>query len=152
MASTKDLKAVFSVIIYLFCSAYVQAQDKWVLSKNADGIRIYSLSCSKSHIKKLKADFSAKTTVDKLAATLLDLPGYGEWVYSTKTTTLVKQLGPRELLYYTEKHIPWPMSNRDAVIQLKVEAPDSTGVLVARLTSVPGTVPIKKDIVRTKPC
>jgi hypothetical protein len=109
---------------------------------------VYSQGCSKSNIKKLKADFSAKTTVAKLAATLLNLSGYSQWVYSTKTTTLVKQLAPNELLYYTEKHMPWPMSNRDAVIQLKVEQPDSAGVLIARMTAVPGNVPTKKDVVR----
>jgi START domain. len=148
MGRIKVLKTICSIIIYLFCSTYIHAQDKWVLSKNTDGIRVYSLSCSKSHIKKLKADFTVKSTTAKLAATLLDLPGYAEWVYSTKTTTLVKQLNPREVLYYTEKHMPWPMSNRDAVIQLKVEQPDSTGVLIARLTSMPGIVPVKKDVVR----
>lgn len=148
MAKIKGLKTVCSIITYLLCFTYTHAQDKWVLSKNTDGIRVYTLSNSKSHIKKLKADFSAKTTVAKLAGTLLHLPGYSQWVYSTKSTTLIKQVGPRELVYHTEKHMPWPMSNRDAVIQLKVEQPDNAGVLVARLTAVPGFVAVKKDVVR----
>lgn len=134
-------------VILAFSPLCCLGQDKWELRKNTDGIRVYT-HCSNTKLKRLKADFTVRCTPQELAATLLDLNGYNQWVYSTKKTQLLKQISPKQVLYYTEKSMPWPMSNRDAVIQLTVEEPDSAGVVTAHLNTVAGTVPVHKDIVR----
>jgi hypothetical protein len=41
-------------------------------------------------------------------------------VYSNKSSYLLKRNSAYDFIYYAETTIPWPMSNRDAVIHLKI--------------------------------
>jgi hypothetical protein len=47
-----------------------------------------------------------------------------EWIYKNKKSYILKQLTPTNFIYYNETVLPWPASNRDAVIHLIIY-PDS---------------------------
>jgi hypothetical protein len=79
---------------------------------------------------------------------LLDVNTGGEWVYSTKSSVLLKQVSPSELYYYSEVRLPWPLSNRDFVARLITSQDPRTHVVTIDGPTVPDYVPVKKDIVR----
>jgi hypothetical protein len=41
-------------------------------------------------------------------------------VYNVKNSHIIRKINPYDLYYYTETIMPWPMSNRDAVVHLKI--------------------------------
>jgi hypothetical protein len=59
-------------------------------------------------------------TFDKLISIISDVKGHKEWVYNNKTSYILKKNSANDFIYYTETTIPWPMSNRDAIIHLKI--------------------------------
>jgi hypothetical protein len=69
-------------------------------------------------------------------------------VYHTKTCTLIKQVSPSELYYYSEINMPWPTANRDFVAHLTVTQDPVTKVISIDGPAVQGMVPQKKGIVR----
>ena len=69
-------------------------------------------------------------------------------MYHTKSCTLLKQVSPSELYYYSEISIPWPAQNRDFVAHLIVKQDPQTRVVDVDGPAVPDFVPLKTGIVR----
>ena len=124
------------------------AGDKWELKKESDGIKIYTATVANANVKALKADFTATGTAAQLAAVLLDVNAQKQWVYRTQTSSLIKRIAAHEILYYTEKCMPWPISNRDGVMRLKIEQDAITHEMTVIVSSVPDVMPAKPGIIR----
>jgi hypothetical protein len=57
-------------------------------------------------------------------------------------------VSPAEVYYYSEVNLPWPLSNRDFIAQLKVRQDSVTRVVTVDGPTVSDYLPEKKDIVR----
>lgn len=151
MTAFRSLLKTAPLFLVLMCAAWdVQAQDKWELKKNSDGIRIYTRTVAGSEIKELKADFEAAGTISRLAGLLLDVPGQKDWVYSTKLSTVVKVIGEQELIYYSEKSMPWPVTNRDVVMHVKLVQDPAKRTLTMNAWAENNVIPVKKSLVRVQ--
>ncbi|MBS1773627.1 MAG: hypothetical protein JST82_12275 [Bacteroidetes bacterium] len=138
-----------AVLLFLILTSLIaEAENKWELRKNSEGIKIYTRSVEGSGIKELKAEFEATGNIRQLAKILLDIPGQKDWVYSTKASTVVKVIAENELIYYSEKSMPWPVSNRDVVTRVKVLQDTAKGTLTLTAFSENNIIPVKKNIVR----
>lgn len=132
----------------LCCGLHASAQHNWKLDSETDGIKVYSAPVVESKVKALKVECDYNATLSQLIAVLLDVKTCTEWVYSTKSCTLLKRVSPSELYYYSEINIPWPAQNRDFVAHLTVTQNPETKVVYMDGPAVPGMVPVKKGIVR----
>ena len=52
------------------------------------------------------------------------------------------------IIYYSEIALPWPLSNRDAVIQISFAKDTVNNLLHIRAKSIPGVIPKYPDLVR----
>lgn len=95
-------------------------QNNWKLTKDKDGIRVYESEAKNSGIKNIKVECTVDGTCDKMRYILTNVSQYKNWVYSNKTAYLLKQVTPTEYYYYAETSVPWPLSNRDAVVHTRV--------------------------------
>jgi hypothetical protein len=66
---------------------------------------------------------------------------FSEWIYNSKASKLLQQITPLDFIYYTETHIPWPLSNRDAVIHLRIKTDSLPRVLAIAGSGEPDRVP-----------
>src|SRR6186713_1044434 len=96
----------------------VYGQENWKLKSNKDGIAIFLRSLPDSKFKAVKVECEVNATLSQLVAVILDVKTGAEWVYSTKSSILLRQVSPSELFYYSEVSIPWPASNRDFIAHL----------------------------------
>jgi len=124
------------------------AGGKWVLKKEVDGIRIYTSTSDDSKFKSICVTLTTTGTPAQLAAILMDIPGQTDWVYSTKSSKVLKRVSDAEVICYSEKTMPWPVSNRDVVLQFRVAVDAATGVLTARGNTVQWPVAEKDGVVR----
>ena len=123
-------------------------QHTWKLSKDKDGIKVYLAENPKSKFKNIKVECTLQGTYDKLIAILTDIEHLKDWVYNTKISYLVKKISPHDLYYYTETYIPWPMSNRDAVVHLRIMKDSLQRFIRITSTSENRFIPEKDDKVR----
>ena len=133
------------------CSGFVfsaNGQYKWKLSKDKDGIKVYQSELQHSSYKAIKVECLLEGNYDKLIAVLRNVSGQKDWVYHNKTAYIVKQVNPYEFYYYTEATLPWPMSNRDAVVHLKMDRDSLNRFLKIMSVSVPDYISEKSGIVR----
>lgn len=123
-------------------------QNDWKLRSDKEGIAIYTRTPSDSKFKAIRVICDLDATLSQMVALLLDVNTGAEWVYSTKSSVLLKQVSPSELLYYSEVSIPWPASNRDFIARLKAVQDTHTRVVTIYGPTEPDYLPVKKDIVR----
>jgi len=140
----KLLAKIFWAI--LFCSVVATGfcQNKWKLSKDKDGIKVFQAENPKSKFKSIRVECTLPGTFEKLIAAVTDIEHLKDWVYNTKSSYLIKKISAYDLYYYTEISIPWPMSNRDVVVHLKI-ARDSSQNVVKILATNENRVSPEKD-------
>ena len=109
------MKSIFikiRVLIFcLFLSSIVFSQSNWKLSKDNDGIKVYTADNPKSKFQSIKVECTLEGTFDKLIGILSDVNRHKEWVYNNKTSYILKKNSANDFIYYSETSIPWPMSN-----------------------------------------
>lgn len=123
-------------------------QTDCILRKDDFGIRVYSCPSKHSKFKLIKAEFTVTATANKLTAMWLDPENYTKWQYNTVEANLIKRLNNNEIIYYTEVAAPWPVSNRDLVVHLKVSEDKQTKNLHVSANSVSDIVPLKEQKIR----
>jgi hypothetical protein len=131
----------------LFCAG-VFAQAAWKLTTEENGVKIYSRSSPDSKIKTLKVETELEATVSQLVALLIDVPASENWVYHTKSCTLIRKVSASEMFYHTEASLPWPLSNRDFVSHMRIHQDPVSKVVTVDAPAIPGEIPPKKGIVR----
>lgn len=124
------------------------SQYKWKLSKDKDGIKVYLSENPRSKFKSIKVECTLLGTFDQLISILTDVEHLKDWVYNTKTSYLIKKISPYDMYYYTETTIPWPMSNRDAVVHLRIIRDSSQSFVKISSTNENRLVPEKDGKVR----
>ncbi len=134
--------------ILFFLSANSFSQNDWALRLDKEGIKVYSKNLDNSPYKAIKTVCTIDASLSRLTAVLLDINNTTDWVYSTKTATLLSQPAPSELVYYSEVDIPWPASNRDFIVSMKVSQNARTKAVTVLADNKPTYLPENKNIVR----
>lgn len=116
-------------------------QYNWKLEKDKNGIKVYSSDMSNSSFKAVKVECTLTGSYTKLVSILTKVPQFSNWIYNTKLSKLVRQTTPLDFVYYSETHLPWPLSNRDAVIHLRIRTDSLPRVLTIMGSGVPDLVP-----------
>jgi len=112
-------RAAYLLILCLVMS-YSFGQYHWKLTRNKDGIKVYVAENPRSKYKSIKVECILPGDFDRLIHILTDIDHLKDWVYNTKLSYLIKKISAYDLYYYTETSIPWPMSNRDVVVHLRI--------------------------------
>jgi hypothetical protein len=139
---------IFFATLLVLDMTSVFAQTDWNLKSEKHGIKVYSGAVSDSKYKAIRVECEINANASQLVAVLLDIKTCPEWVDHTKSCTLIKQVSPSELYYYSEINIPWPAQNRDFVAHLIVRQDPVTKVVTVDGPAVTGFVPVKDGIVR----
>lgn len=138
------LFAVLSILLFIITG--VKAQDNWELRRNENGISIYSRRLDKIVELRLLTEFN--TTSDNLIAQLENIPNYVNWVYGNKRTGIIKKISDHDIIYFTEAHLPWPIADRDLVVELTITPATATTPLIIIAKSIQGILPPKPHFIR----
>jgi hypothetical protein len=139
-------KKLFLVSILVFAFVAVMAQGNWELKKNENGIAVYTRKAATGNLKELRVVCELNATKAQLISTLQDIGNYNDWVYSNKKSEILKSLNPYKIIYYTESRLPWPIKDRDLIVQLDIDS--GPEILEIQAKSLPEYLPQNKKFVR----
>lgn len=142
------MKKMILCLLILCMGGIAGAETKWELKKDQEGIKVYTGNVPNTNIKAVKAVFVLDATLSQLTALLLDTKAHEQWVYSTKTSYLVKNLGTGRQMYYSEVAMPWPLANRDVVADMVISQQPATKVMSVSVNAAQNGVPLDKNKVR----
>jgi hypothetical protein len=140
-------RCIFLLAGFLSLPSIVLTQTEWKLDRDKEGIKVYSSPYPDSKIKALKVVCTVESTLSQLAAVLMDIKNQDEWFYHTKSSIL-KEVSPSELFYYSELSLPFPMSNRDFIEHIVISQNSVTRVMTMIVQNLPDFIPAKKGLVR----
>ena len=124
------------------------AQYQWKLQRSSEGIKVFVSDVAGSSFKAVKVECTFTGTYGKLISILTNVPQHNKWIYNCKTSYLLKKVGPLDIIYYSETSMPWPISNRDAVIQLEIDTENLPNHLTISGKGQPKYIPEKQGKAR----
>jgi hypothetical protein len=139
---------VFVFLVLCFQFGSVSGQPDWKLVAHEDGIQVYCRSVAGSKIRALKATFEIHSGLRQVVSLLLDLNAAKQWIGHTKSCSLLKQISPSELYYYTEVALPWPLNNRDFVSHMEIFQDPVSYIVTINIPPVSGMISERPGIVR----
>lgn len=106
-------------------------EEGWTLARDRAGIQVWTRSIPDYPIREFKAVTTVKTTLNGLVALIMDTPNATRWVYRTTRIDLLKRDDVRGyFLIQVLMDFPWPMSNRDAIMEGYIRQDDNGVVTV----------------------
>lgn len=140
------MKKLFLFSVLLFELSAVMSQGKWELQRNQNGIEVYTRKAATGNLKELRVLCELDATKAQLISTLQDIADYNAWVFSNKKSVVLKTIDPQRVIYYTQSHLPWPIKDRDLIVELSITPnPDGLNVLAK---SMPDYLPQKNNYIR----
>jgi len=150
-AKKNKMRLKLSIFLTLtFIARMAIAQGDWTFKTESSGIKVYVDNKSSMKVKPIKVESSINATPGQIAAVLLDIKNYPDWVYKIKSTSLIKQTSATDLFYYAEVNMPWPAHNRDFAAHITATQNPETKVITVNAPSVADLVPDKEGLTRIK--
>jgi hypothetical protein len=142
------IKRLLLLVLLIKLPGFALSQGKWQLVRDQDGIKVYTRRLTSEKFKEVRATFQVKGSEDQLIRLLQNIPIYKDWSYGTKRTFLISRKGRDSLIYYSEIELPWPLSNRDLVVELTFKRDTAARLLHIQAKNLPGIVPPGPRLVR----
>ncbi len=129
------------LFIGVFCINNCFSQTEWSLKKDKDGIKVYTGKLADSKFNAIRVTCKLTGNLSSLASILLQPEFQPEWVIATKTSKLVKRLSNNHLYYYNIASLPWPLENRDMVIDLSIHQDSVTKKMMIYANAIDKVMP-----------
>lgn len=143
------MKFTFFTLLLCLCCAVSPAQGVWKLRRDEDGIKVFTTNTINSDFKSIKVECTVKATLPALIAFLMDIDKQHDWVYNTRSSQLLKQLAPNEVIFYAEVSVPWPGTNRDYVAHFTINQV-SPSLTIIDSRAEPDLLPEKEGLIRVR--
>ena len=138
---------ILFIMTVSLCFSQGKAGD-WEITKDKDGIVVYTRPRNGGKLKETKTISDLKGGVDAIAGILKDYAKYKDWVDRTKESDVLKRPSSNEYIVYFESASPWPVSNRDLVLRVKVDKMSDKYGYIFNQFYLPHYIPEKESIVR----
>jgi hypothetical protein len=123
----------------------------WKLVSDRDAIQVFVRHTDTSRLKAFRG-VTRFALADEyaLAALFNDYASMPEWMYGVDSTEELRRDGPLHRYLYITTDLPWPLTNRDAAVDISVQqtlTPREESIII-RTEGVKGLLPDKEDYVR----
>ena len=124
--------------------------EGWKLSKDKDGILVYTQQVEDSKLKKFLAVTIIQAPKEAIIDLINDVENKVEWMSNLSSAKVIKKISDTEHIDYYESEIPWPIKNKDIVMHFKLEEDENSGSVFINYWSVPDYIPEKNSISRLR--
>lgn len=144
-----NTKSIFLLILFIVCTRLTFSQDNnWKLSKDQNGIRIYTRQVEGYAIEELRTQVTVKAPMSAVVAVITDADRYSTWIYSCTSSSILKKVSETEQYQYQVNDLPYPFSDRDIAIHFKIWLDAQTKKVFTSSVAEPEYIPVKEGLVR----
>ena len=141
-------RIIFSHAFLILALLNGLSAQPWNFVKEKDGIKLYTRNELKSSLKSTKGEAIFHAPIEKVFSLLAKVNNTDWW---DKDISEIKVLSYKEniyIQYYIIYDMPWPVADRDFVIESRISADPVTGDRTIFTKTLPNTIPEKPDLVR----
>jgi hypothetical protein len=125
------LLALACIVVTLASAAAPAPRDRigvddpsWHLESSSDGIALYSGSVPESKVVPVKAVATIPGTIEEVALVLEDISRRGDWISNFEQSVLLEKPNDYDQTEYLRVDLPWPASDRTAIVRVRVTVSD----------------------------
>ena len=145
--------AITAVILTLGWSGAFAAdkkEAKWKLALDQKGVKVHTRKIAGIDFKEFRGSTTVKTSLSSLVALVMDAAAASEWMKNCSKSELLKQTSPHAVYNYSLSKAPWPVKDRDSVIQQVVTQDKESLVVTIKQAAKPDFIAEKKGVIRVK--
>ena len=125
------------------------ADNNWqqVVDDLEDDIQVYVRTIPGSDLKAFKGTTRVKSRLTAAVALLEDYSVAPQWMYNCKAIDVIERQSSTQLLSYMVSDAPWPVSERDVVVESQL-LQSGDGTVTIKLQSRDDVFPVSEGLVR----
>jgi hypothetical protein len=139
--------AVIALIVPLALSASAQG-EKWELVGSKDDIVSYRREVAGSPVIAIRGEAVVDASIVRVASVLLDTARLPQWMDRLAEARRIRTENARHYVEYDRATVPFPLSNRDFVVETRVEVDAAKKQLLLKAHSVVDSSAPVTDLVR----
>ena len=147
MLATRKQRILLLLALVISILQTAMAQEECTLKKEKDGIRVYSCKTKAANLNTVRAEFDLYTSVEQYLQLVRNVENYKNWHFRVMEPAELKRDNDNNIIYHTQISAPWPVSNRDLILNLQLQI-EKDGSLFVVLESLPEYIPEKEGFVR----
>jgi uncharacterized membrane protein len=136
-------------LLFLLRSNFAFSQS-WVFIKEKEGIKIYTRKEPGNSIKSFKGVADIHAPLEKVYNLIGNVKNLDWWDKNLKEIKVLYYEKEKRSQYYLVYDSPWPVTDRDLVVDATITTDPVTGVRKIVSIPLPGVVPERHDVVRIK--
>jgi hypothetical protein len=136
------------LFFFLLQFSTLSAQEDWAISKDKGNIKVYTKSSVNNKFKSIKVTCLTVGTIEQIISIFKNVETNASWIYSCKKSYMIKIVDADNIIYYLESGAPWPVSNRDAVVNMNFRKSADNRNLTITTSDNKTILEQKKGIVR----
>lgn len=136
--------------LILLTSIAQQNTGNWIFLKEANQISVYYRNNEKTTAKELRLTTRINASVRTVESIITNVDILKTWGYACIESKLLKRNGTGELFYYYAVDVPWPITDRDVVINMKIQHDSISGITHINSKNYRGLVPERMDRIRVQ--
>ncbi len=140
------MKILFYICLFIPVVSF--GQPEWKLTKDKQGIKIWTRAIKDTPYKEYKAITHAKTNLKSVTHELLNAPLYMKNC-KEGVSHLVKVNPDGHYFFYVKNKFPWPVKDRDVVSRLRVQK-ISDDTIKLHINAAPEEIPLERNTLRIR--
>lgn len=151
--STRDVRrSVFflALIFPLLAAAELPPEDAedWTLRKETDSIQVFTIDQPDSSFQAFKAVAVLDAPIENLMAVMVNPRSCVEWVHNCSESYAFGQGNFHDRYAYSVNNMPWPVTDRDYVLRIRIRGEGRGGDIIMELNAVPQSREVRDDYIR----
>lgn len=114
------LRATMFVLMLLVAWPGASQSGTWEVIEESDGIVVSRRPVQDRAFPRVRAVGEVRGTPYEILAVLLDVPAHVAWLPDCRASNILRRLGPWRYVIYMRTDAPWPVADRDAVVENEV--------------------------------
>ncbi|KQC08008.1 MAG: hypothetical protein APR62_05530 [Smithella sp. SDB] len=147
----KIFQMLLSFVVVMVIGLSAAAQEDWKFEHTRDGIDVYTRAISGSSIYAFKGVGIMDAPLEEVAELINDISATPQWASDMKEARILSKKDDYNMLVYNILDLPWPVSDRDFVVESKAEIDLSKGrVIICANALKDPPIPKNNECVRVK--
>jgi hypothetical protein len=135
------VKLAFASLLALAMTGSALAGEKgsWTFVTEEDAIRVWKLEIPGQDLPGFRGQTVIKGSIDDIMKHMMDSAHHTDWMYRCKESRVLKSFGDTRSLVYNRTGAPWPVWDRDVVLEVSYEYNADRTQLAMKFHDVPNT-------------
>lgn len=138
-----------SFLFLLLIAGPAQSGAGWEKVNEEDGVTVFRQDVAERDLPTFRGQATFNANIYVILAILSDVERHPEWQHACKHARILKKYDEFHYLYYNRINSPWPVTDRDVVLDTRVHIkPERHTVVITLNRTTSSLMPEVEDVVR----